>query len=1147
MDGAAPGSTEQGEVSGEHRVVTMLFCDVRGSTAMAEELDAEAWTDVMNEAYEHLIAPVYRHEGTVARLMGDAILAFFGAPRAHEDDPQRAVMAGLEIVSSVAPLRERLARERGLDLNVRIGINTGPVVVGEVGSELRREYTAMGDAVNVAARMEQTAEPGTVQITEDTYRLVADLFDAEPLGPVELKGKREPVPAYRVRGRLESPWKVRGARSLEAPLVGRTAEMAVLRSAIDDVQRGRGSVVLISSEPGLGKSRLVEEANALWAERYPDDDRRWDSWQCVPYDTMQPYAQYRRQMLERAGIVEADPADVVRAKIARYMTHAVPGWAERSERLWRAFLGVELPDEPRLEGEAFQREANEVLIGSTIAQGGHRLVVFEDMHWCDRASLELVRAPARLVLDHPIVLLITFRPDRDAASWAFQQWIRSELADRTTLLELEPLTAEQSDELIDELLRVEALPDPMRRRIAEKTEGNPLFVQEVARALIDRGVVEQTADGRRLAGDPSVVAIPDSVQSLITAGFDRLPEGARRTLQVAAVIGRSFDEPILAAVAEANGDLGAHLGELEVRDLIRATTRVPRQTFTFRHALTHEAAYRSLLQKQRRVVHRRVAEALEAANAERLEEVAAALVRHFAEAGEDQATLRYAVMAADAATRLYANAEAEAHYRIGLDVARRVGAESSLIRSMYERRGTALELAGRHEDAIGNYEEMRSEARSSGDEAMELAANSSIALLYATPSPLFDAERGRRVSEANAVMANRLGDRASEARALWNVLVSNIYGGGTDAGRAVEAGEASLAIARDLGEREQLAFTLNDLSRAYMSAGDFPAAADRLAEARALWEELENRPMLGDNLAVSSAMRLLAGDHAGAMSEARFGVSIAESIGNRWGESLALMGVYHVQLDRGDLGDGMGSIERCREAGELGGFGYAAVATRADLARVIAYLRNGERALRLAEEALAIARDDFPPAVPIAAVAEADARIALDDLDGARRALDRVIDPPFPEPDRTLLLTYAGLARARVALAIGEAEEAGRAAQGVLRLLAPSRAEILVAEATLIIARARIDLGLHEEAGRALADAVERADRLGEALPLWEALALRAEAFERRGAGSDAADDRRRARAIVGRIAAGIDDADLRASFLAGDEVVALGEPAPNP
>ena len=219
-------------------MVTMLFCDVRGSTAMAEELDPEDWTDVMNEAFEHLIAPVVRYEGTVARLMGDAILAFFGAPTAHEDDPQRAVMAGLEIVSSVTALREKLARERGLDLNVRVGINTGPVVVGDVGSELKQEYSAMGDAVNVAARMEQTAEPGTVQITEDTYRLVADLFEVEPLGGVELKGKRKPV----CPTGCSDGWTHRGPFARRGGWTRRSSDArtrcAAIRAALDGAQRG---------------------------------------------------------------------------------------------------------------------------------------------------------------------------------------------------------------------------------------------------------------------------------------------------------------------------------------------------------------------------------------------------------------------------------------------------------------------------------------------------------------------------------------------------------------------------------------------------------------------------------------------------------------------------------------------------------------------------------------------------------------------------------------------------------------------------------------------------------------------------------------------------------------------------------------------
>src|SRR4029453_8801197 len=233
-------------MEGERRTVTMLFCDVKGSTAMAETLDPEDWAEIMNGAFERLIAPVYRYEGTLARLMGDAIFAFFGAPIAHEDDPQRAVWAGLDIVSGIAGYKEQVRAERGLDLDVRVGINTGPVMVGQVGSDLRLEYTAMGDAVNVAARMEQTAEPGTVQITAETHRLVEPLFDFEARGGVGVKGKAAPVSAVRVLGRRAGVTEARSLRG--SPLVGREREMEQLRDAIQEAQSGGGGAVRLARE-----------------------------------------------------------------------------------------------------------------------------------------------------------------------------------------------------------------------------------------------------------------------------------------------------------------------------------------------------------------------------------------------------------------------------------------------------------------------------------------------------------------------------------------------------------------------------------------------------------------------------------------------------------------------------------------------------------------------------------------------------------------------------------------------------------------------------------------------------------------------------------------------------------------------------------
>ncbi len=712
--------------------------------------------------------------------------------------------------------------------------------------------------------------------------------------------------------------------------------MAAIRAALGaSPPRVAGRVLLLTGDPGIGKSRLIEEANAIWSELEPGDDRRWDFWRCVPYDTMQPYAQYRRLIRERAGVKETDPAETVRAKIAELMeTAALEGWGARSERVARALLGVELEDEPHLEGEEFQRAATELVVGSTLAQGGRRLIVFEDLHWCDHASLELVRATTELVVDAPIVVLVSFRPDREVVSWEFKEWVETELSEHATTLELEPLSAAQSDELIDAFLPVPGMTGAERKQILQNTEGNPLFLQEVARALIDGGIVERGDDGWRLTGDTTEIVIPDTIQSLITVGLDRLPESARRTLQTAAVIGRTFEEELLVAVVDRPG-VRDDLRELVGRDLIRVIARTGRSPSS--RSATRSRRRRPTARSSpstagpRTGGSRRSSRRRRGTVSRRSRRSSPCISRRRARTAQ---TLTYAAMAGDAAARLYANAEAEAHYRTGLDAARRIGAPSSLLRSMYERRGSALELIGRYDDAIANYEEMHAEAAARGDDAMELAANSTHrAAVFDRHTEVRPAARSPALRGATCVMARRIGDRAAEARALWNIVVANVYGGG-DAARAVEAGEASLAIARELGEREQVAFTLNDVCRAYMAKGDFATAAQRLAEARLLWEELDNRPMLGENLTVGSSMHMFHGDFAAALADARQAAEISASIGNAWGESHALLTVYRVEVELGQLGAAIDTVQRSMELGERGGFAYAGIATRADLARV---------------------------------------------------------------------------------------------------------------------------------------------------------------------------------------------------------------------
>jgi class 3 adenylate cyclase/tetratricopeptide (TPR) repeat protein len=1119
-------------MQGERRIVTMLFCDVVGSTAMAETLDPEAWTDIMNGAFEILIAPVYRYEGTLARLMGDAIFAFFGAPIAHEDDPRRAVNAGLDIVEGIGVYREKLLADHGLELNVRVGINTGPVIVGEVGSDLRLEYTAMGDAVNVAARMEQTAEPGTVQITDETRRLVEAAFEIEPRGAVEVKGKAEPIEAFRVLGATTRPVGTRAFAGRDAPLVGRERELELLRAAADDVLGGRGRMVCLIGEAGLGKSRLIDEARRYFLERRsrepearPDPGERWDVWQCVSYDTNRPYAQYRRLLARMLGIRDTDPPDVVRAKLAHPDDGGASAWAEASSRVRRALFDVLEPGEEPLEGEAFRDAILEIVPRFTRFYGSRpRSLIFEDLHWCDEASMDMVIETAKLVEELPLLILFAFRPDPAASSWRLKQWLEVEHPDRTTELVLAPLSAEEGSALVDALLPGDRF-DGVRSRILERTEGNPLFVEELAATIRERGT-----DGGHDAD------VPSTLQALITARVDTLDEDTRRVLRLASVIGRTFSESVLGAVAGDGEVLRDRLAALEDAGLIGETGATPEREYAFRHSLTQDATYATMLLRERRELHQRVGEALERLYAARLGESAALLARHFEEAGDDERTLRYAAMAGDEAARLHANADAATHYRSAIDAARRLGTAGEPLHHLYPSRGRALELTGRHAEAAATYEAMRALAEAEGDRRSVLGADLSLATLYATATPLFDAARGRATLDRAIALARDLGDRAVESKTLWNLMILNVYGGG-DVREALDAGERSLAIARELGAREQIAFTLTDLWRPYVAAGDVRAARASLDEARPMWRELDNLAMLTENLGSAASIARLAGQDEDALALAEEAREVAVRTGNLWGEAYALMSVYQIHIDRADVRTAFDAMRRCIDVAERAGFVPPLAITRADLAFLHAYLGDLHTARDLVRAGFAVATAEQPISLPWVVVARAHVDLLAGELEAAESSLAAADLDLLPEPSRTTARTWWSLARARLDAARADHARAIEIADGTLDRLRRVEIRPCVAEALLLRGTSLAALGRVDEAERALTQSREDAEALGHRRVLWEALSALADVVAARGDPPHAEALRAEARRHVESIAGVVDDEGLRSSFLRRPDV----------
>jgi class 3 adenylate cyclase/tetratricopeptide (TPR) repeat protein len=658
-------------VEGERKFVTVLFADVVDSTAMGEQLDPEQVIEIMNGAFAFLNVAVAKYEGTVARLMGDAVLAFFGAPVAHEDDAERAVRAGLEIQAAAKEYAQTIEANYGLDFNVRVGINTGLAVLAVVGDEIKTEYTAMGDTTNVAARLQSAAIPGSVLISADTYHLVKELFDFKPRGAIEVKGKSAPIETYEVLAPKTVPGKVRGLEGLTSPLVGRAAEFQLVRDKLEDVRRERGSLVAVIGEAGLGKSRLIAEVRKLAAA----DSRppvAWLEGRALSYEQAVTYYSWRQVIRQAVGAQEGEEREVVREKLRRDFDRcAMP---DGDLPFLEVMLSVEseatLEAVTGLEGDALVERLTEAARDYVSARAHvmPTVIVLDDLHWADTASLDLLLNVAELAENWPLLIICLLRPDRGAPSWSAIEKARGRLGARYTEIVLEPLDAVHARELLGNLLYVEDLPQSVRDLILNKAEGNPFFVEEVIRALIDSGYIVRENGHWRATREILNVTIPDTLAGVLSARIDRLPENTKHVAQTAAVLGRIFAHRALTTVCAAAPpperieDVEPHLGVLTYEELVRERVSDPELEYIFKHALTQEAAYELLLIRRRKELHRRAGEVLERLYPERRGELGSVLAYHFRLGEEWQRAADYEMRAGAQAVKVYALNEALEHY-----------------------------------------------------------------------------------------------------------------------------------------------------------------------------------------------------------------------------------------------------------------------------------------------------------------------------------------------------------------------------------------------------------------------------------------------------------------------------------------------------
>jgi ABC-type oligopeptide transport system substrate-binding subunit/class 3 adenylate cyclase len=673
----------RGQVQAERRMVTILFSDVKGSTAMAEDLDPEDVMEIMDGAFDVLIEPIYRYEGTLARLMGDAVLAFFGAPIAHEDDPERAIRAALDITAGAREYAAKLEQESGItSFNVRVGINTGLVVVGEVGSDLRVEYTAMGDAINLAARMEQSAPPGGILITHDTYRHVRGVFDVLRQEPLTVKGRRQPVQAYLVQRAKARPFRkpMRGVEGIETRMIGRQAELNRLQEAFHTAVEYRElQMATIVGEAGVGKSRLLHEFD-LWSDLVPEPfyffkGRALQEMQSQPYSLMRDLFAFRFQ------IEDTDPLPVVRERLEQGTSAALGAGQESQMRahIIGHLLGFELGPSPHLEGvlddpKQIRERGLTYLVDyfKALASQDPVLILLEDLHWADDSSLDVLNHLALALTDQPLMIGCTARP---ALFERRPHWGEGQTFHRRLLLE--PLTKRNTRRLLDEILqRVDQVPDTLSDLVVAGAEGNPFFVEELVKMLVEDGVIIKGEDQWRV--EPSrltEVRVPPTLRGVLQARLDRLPLQERTVLQQAAVVGRLFWDRAVVSIHEAAADGGEEaevvdsLSALRGREMVfqRETTAIAgAEEYIFKHALLREVTYKSLLKRLRRIYHGLVADWLMEQAGERVGEYTGLIADHLELAGRVEEAAEWLIRAGDRARGLYAHQEAIGAYRRAL-------------------------------------------------------------------------------------------------------------------------------------------------------------------------------------------------------------------------------------------------------------------------------------------------------------------------------------------------------------------------------------------------------------------------------------------------------------------------------------------------
>src|SRR5499425_2524801 len=851
---------------GERKQVTVLFADLKSSMELLADRDPEEARKLLDSVLELMMDAVHRYEGTVNQVMGDGIMALFGAPLAHEDHAVRACYAALRMQEAVRHYAGEAFRTHGITVRIRVGLNSGDVVVRSIRSDLRMDYTAVGQTTHLGARMEQLAPPGAIWITAETRRLVEGFIEIQPVGAMPVRGLETPVEVSEVvaAGQVRTRFQAAVLRGL-SQFVGRQAEMEQLGSALDKVRQGHGQAVAVVGDPGIGKSRLFHELTC--SDGVPGCRVLQAS--CVSYGQAMSYRPVIDLLRAYFRIDDRDDVRSIRAKITGHVLTLDESLGDLLPPLFWLFdvlpeadgLGsLEPPQRRQVTLDALER----LLCRESRVQP--LVLVLEDLHWADSETQALLDNLVKGVATAPVLLLVNYRPEYDPG-WTSRPFVHQ--------LRVDPLVPESAEALLEGLVGQDSGLAPLKRLLIERTEGNPFFLEESVRALAETGALLGERGAYRLTTDVREVHVPATVQALLAARIDRLQPEEKRLLQAASVIGRDVPVALLGEISGTTDEgLRERLARLEAAGLVSEARLFPEHEYTFKHALTHEVAHASLLQERRRGLHRSILEGLERRQADQTMSNVELLARHAVGSEAWDRAVRYL----------------------------REAGRKTIARSSY---GAAAELLDEALRALGRLPETPDTLAQAIDARLELRT------ALAAFGRYQDVLRVMREAES---LAARLGDRARLGRILADICarLRNVAG---EHLQAIEVGERAMTIAADTGDRELEFEARYRTGQAYFAIGDFRKALELLSRCVERGGHESSQPSI---LFTSWAHSWLAltlsnlGRFDDARAHAQEALQIAEAAEHPFTLAEALAGLGSVSLAQGDLDQAVAALERAR-------------------------------------------------------------------------------------------------------------------------------------------------------------------------------------------------------------------------------------------